>query len=517
MEPEASDLDLRYYLEVLINWWWLVLLLPLLVGLVVFLTTPQASALYEAEARILVQQRGLSTILNWSDIDASEYLARTYTELITESSVLEEVAHQLALNMSWEDLRSSISVSTVKGTSILEIRASHSDADLAAKIANTVANVFINRTEETRLTDVARLQALAQALNIEDPSLILQANLSALGSLTLIREATRSTASIRPLHLGIPLLAMVLAGIVAVVGAFVLESLGGRLPLPEQLKTSLGLDGVEVVPRWSKRQAGAPRSVITLNPGNPMAEPYYGLLARLDALAGGDGGPNKVILVTSTSPSEGKSTTAVNLAHALALASRRVLLVDADMRNPDIHKWFGLPNQQGFQNLLALPDKTSGEGLSSTSVPGLSVIVSGMATTQPAELLARGSTRGVVEALKREFAWVIVDCPPLFGLSDTLRLVPGADGVVLVADAGRTRSEDLERAANALREVNHRAAPLFVILVLNKVPLRRFGYYSYYRSYYKSYYRRVETTRRRRWRTGALDTMVGWFRLSRRD
>jgi capsular exopolysaccharide synthesis family protein len=184
------------------------------------------------------------------------------------------------------------------------------------------------------------------------------------------------------------------------------------------------------------------------------------------------------IVVTSSIPGEGKTSTACNLAVAMAQAGHSVILVDADFRRPDLHRIFHRPENVGLGNLI-LGDRPESEVLMSTPLDNLRVVCTGPTPPDPSELL--GSTRmlGVVRRLKELADVVIFDTPPVSAVTDATVLATMVDGVVLVVEGGRTPVQSVIKARDILQSVNAR----ILGVVLNKVRQSDTGeyYYRYYR------------------------------------
>ena len=205
------------------------------------------------------------------------------------------------------------------------------------------------------------------------------------------------------------------------------------------------------------------------------------------ALAGqvqGDG--PKVIIVASSQPLEGKTTTAVNTAMALALGGSRVLLIDADMRRPSVHKALRMTNDRGLSQLLAGQARMR-EVVQRTHDPNLLAITAGRTPANPSELLASDRMRALVTGLESgPFDWVVIDTPPVLAVTDAVIIAPLVSAVVFVIGSEMTRWRLAERAVETLLSSN----PRLVMGVLNKVDFGRNRYYysRYYGHQYRSYY-----------------------------
>jgi capsular exopolysaccharide synthesis family protein len=214
----------------------------------------------------------------------------------------------------------------------------------------------------------------------------------------------------------------------------------------------------------------------------------------------------KILAVTSPGREEGKSTTVVNLAVAMAMGGKRVLLVDGDMRRPSVHRLMKMPRTYGLTTIL-----TGGSDLEATIMPteidNLFCLPSGPTPPNPAEILNSQPSRELFKKLAEMYDVVLLDCPPSIGLSDVQVVATIADGVLLVVSMNETLKPHLYIAIRTLSQVG---APL-IGLVLNKMDLTRRGYgYGYYYYYYSKCYDYAERKdmlggRRRRSRHGSHD------------
>jgi capsular exopolysaccharide synthesis family protein len=194
----------------------------------------------------------------------------------------------------------------------------------------------------------------------------------------------------------------------------------------------------------------------------------------------------RVIAVTSTQPLEGKTTTAANLALALALGGARVLVIDADMRRPGLHKSLGVQNTIGLSHLLQGQARVR-DAVQRTAEPNLLMISAGRTPPNPSELLGSERMSSFLANLERgPFDWVIIDTPPVLAVTDAVILAPKISGMVFVVGSEMTRILHAERALETIRASRPRA----ISAVLNRVDFDRNKYYysRYYGYQYKSYY-----------------------------
>ncbi len=205
--------------------------------------------------------------------------------------------------------------------------------------------------------------------------------------------------------------------------------------------------------------------------------------------------PLKTILITSAVPSEGKTTTASNLAIVLARMGERTLLIDADLRRQSIHKHFKLDNSAGLGSIIVEKGDLFSAIKEIEIVPHLSVLPGGPTFPNPSEVLASERMRDLISSLREKYDRIIIDSPPIMPVSDPLIVGGLADGVIMVSQAGSTGKAVVKKACQSLMKLNVH----IIGIVLNKVRVRKrgYGYYYYYHNYYYSNYRNDSSPKRK--------------------
>lgn len=188
--------------------------------------------------------------------------------------------------------------------------------------------------------------------------------------------------------------------------------------------------------------------------------------------------PLKKIVITSSNPREGKSVVAANLAISIASTGSKVLLIDADLRRPEVHKLFFLENYKGLSSLLA-GDLKIDDVANETPVENLHIITSGPIPPNPAEILGSAKMNQFIEKASSVYDIIIFDSPPVNTVADASILSSIADGVILVVEAGVTAREAAILAKEQLEKINAR----ILGVVLNKAKQSSEGYYYYYYYY----------------------------------
>ena len=206
---------------------------------------------------------------------------------------------------------------------------------------------------------------------------------------------------------------------------------------------------VAVGPQERRRRDDASRDLVTVHdPSGPASEAYR--MLRTNLFYALIDSPPKVIVMTSASIGEGKSTTTGNLGVALAQADKNVLILDCDLRNPRLHGMFGVTNARGLVDVLAGTVRM--EEVWGEPIPGLKLISAGPPPPNPAELLSSRRSAEFLAEMRRRFDYVLIDAPPV-GISDSAVLAAHGDGVLLVLDSRRTRKGALRHAIRVLRGV----------------------------------------------------------------
>ncbi|HMS10601.1 MAG TPA: polysaccharide biosynthesis tyrosine autokinase, partial [Pyrinomonadaceae bacterium] len=277
--------------------------------------------------------------------------------------------------------------------------------------------------------------------------------------------------------------------------AFLLDYLDDSVKNSEEIGRQLGLPTLALIPhyfgsekkrlRLAAESGGSPgTSLVALEERHsPMAEAYRHL--RTSLLFSSAGKPPQSILVTSSQPSEGKTTTAINTAITLAQADVDVVIVDCDLRRPRIHNYFDLENSEGLTNYLSGDRNTKNLIKACRDLPRLKVITSGPIPPNPAELLSSNEMRNLLQFLRSKYKHVIIDSPPAISFTDAAILSTQVDGVILVAMAGKSSMHLMRRFKQRLGNIGARIYG--VVLNGIKQGSVEYGYYgSGYYDYYKS-------------------------------
>ncbi len=296
----------------------------------------------------------------------------------------------------------------------------------------------------------------------------------------LVDRAAVPGSPFTPNHRSDWMFALMLGLVLALAAAFGIDYLDDTVKTPEDVTRRLKLKLLGLVPI----AAGDRHPLISGPVPHDFGEAYRAIRTSLAAQLPGDG--PRIVAVASSQPLEGKTTTAVNIAMAFAVGGARVLLIDADMRRPSIHKALRMTNDRGLSQLLAGQARMR-EVVQRTHDPNLLTITAGRTPANPSELLASERMRALLTGLESgPFDWIIIDPPPVLAVTDAVILAPLVHAMTFVIGAEMTRWRLAERALETLLGSN----PRHVFAVLNKVNFGRNKYYysRYYGHQYKNYY-----------------------------
>lgn len=259
---------------------------------------------------------------------------------------------------------------------------------------------------------------------------------------------------------------------------FLRDQLDDRLRVPEDVEDKIGVPLLGVIPRTAEEDPATELA----DPKSILSESYSAL--RTSLLYSTREGLPGILLVTSAQASEGKTTTSYAVARGFSRVGKRVLLVDADLRRPSVHKVLGVENKIGLSSLL-VGQSTPQDAVIASEHDGLNVLPAGPIPPSPAELLSSPRMAALLEQFDREYDLVVIDSAPILGLADSTELAALADGVMVIIEASRGRSGQLKNALRRLRGSD----PVILGAVLTKFDPNAAGnaYYSYYGYEYYRY------------------------------
>lgn len=511
-------MDLRQ-LTILRRWAWLLVGSVLLAGGVSYLVSSTLPKVYEARATLIVGQFLSAVNPDSGQIATSQRLSQSYMEIATTRPILEGVVARLSLPMAPAALLERVQVVALRDSALIRITAQDGDPNRAAAIANAMADALIAisptiqgreteieklitqqieatqrqiedaQTEEARLSGLVsptpeqaqRLDSLGQRLASLRSTLatLLSTSRTPSNSLSVAESALPPSVPSSPRVLLNTILAALVGLLLALGFAFLLEHLDDTVKSGADVEAVVGLPtlGTIIKMRAVKGKSEIYRLAAVLYPRAPVAEAYRTLRTNVEFAAVDE--PVRTLLVTSSIPGEGKTTTAANLAAVFAQAGRRTILLDGDFRRPGAHRIFNLPNAHGLSSLIRSDETGIDDVAQATEQENLRVITTGALPPNPAELLGSQRMRIILERLTAAADMVIVDSPPLQAVTDAAILASITDGTLFVIDAGRTRRGAVQSGREALAKAGARALGV----ALNRLPEGSSGGYYYYDYY----------------------------------
>jgi len=266
-----------------------------------------------------------------------------------------------------------------------------------------------------------------------------------------------------------------LIGLIAAAGLVVLiQFLDDSIHDPNDITKRWGIPILGLIAHYDHSEKDLPITLAV--PRSPVSEAFRTIRTNVQFTSVDH--PNNVILITSCTPGDGKTTFSVNLATVIAQSGQSTILIDADLRRPQVHKVIHQLNRMGLSDLFLQSDEESISAIKDTDVDKLKVITSGNLPPNPSELLGSEKMMEILVKLKSRFKSIIIDSPPLLVVTDALSLAARIDGVILVIKPSKTKWTDLSRGIDLLKQVK---ANLLGI-VINDVKVKRTSIY--FRNYY---------------------------------
>jgi capsular exopolysaccharide synthesis family protein len=417
---------------------------------VTLLTTP----LYQTSTRLFVSTSTTSGDASetYSGTLSSQQRVLSYTKLLEGETLAQRTVDKLHLDMSTEALRKEVKATAPIDTVLIDVSVLDPSPVRARDIADTLSDEFVAMIRELE-TPPGGERPVARVVVEQHASIPTK---------PVIPKTTRNLA------IGLAL------GVLLGIGlALLRDRFDDTIRDQQSLEEITGVGLVANIPL--DKDCKKDPAISFNKDHSAIAEAFRELRTNLQFLEVDD--PPRILLVTSSLPGEGKSTTAINIAVTLAEAEHNVVLVDGDLRRPKLDEYLKVIRSVGFSTVLT-GRASIREALQKTSFPGLSVLTAGAIPPNPSELLGSLAAKKVLSELRADFDYVVVDSSPLLAVTDAAVLATDADGVLVIARFGETKREQLTHAVGNLRNVTAR----ILGAVFTMVPAQESASYSY--SYY---------------------------------
>lgn len=437
---------------------WLTILVTTALALIAtiafnMMTTP----LFVATTRLFVSTSvGASANELYQGNRLSQERVLSYTELLMGKTLAQRTIDKLGLDTTAGELKSRVTATSKAETVLIDVQVFDESPVRARDIADALSDEFVVMVRDL---ETPRPGAPPSArVVVEQRASIPEA--------PVIPNTKRNIA-----------VGLVLGLSLGVALAILRDQLASTIKDREVLESITGVGVVGNIPLDKGRRDAPAISFETDH--SAIAEAFRKLRTNLQFLAVDN--PPRVIVITSSVPNEGKSTTAINLALALAEADHKVVLVDGDMRRPSIHKYLNLVGSVGFSTVLS-GGVPLVDALQETQFPNLTVLAAGPLPPNPSELVGSKAAKNTFRELTSIFDYVIVDSSPLLAVTDGTILSANVDGTFLIARFGQTKREQLAHAVGHLKDVG---AVILGAVSTMQPPVR--GDYNSYRYHYYGY------------------------------
>lgn len=406
---------------------WIILLLIVVFALGArFVSQNYIPKIYQAKATVFIgKEQGAATNITLSDIEASNKLIVDYKEIANSRMVIDQVMKSLNLNMKLEDFRKAMTLDVIDNSRLFSVSFSDRDPALAANVANAMAR---------QLTDSA-----SEIVNVEN--------------IRIIDLALVPTEPASPKVNIITILAAVLGLIAGLLFVYLHEVFNDSFSSQESVENELQLDVVAIIPKYKEAKNSYNKGLVTLtDPNSYLAESFKMLRTNINYMNKDDN--NKVIMLTSSVGSEGKTTTSCNLAITIAQDHKKVLLIDGDLRRPNLFKKFKITMMPGLTDII-YGKYTLGEAVQrAIDVPGLDILTAGRLTSMTTELLGSVSFKKIIDEAREKYDVIIIDAPPVLNVSDTIIISKLVDKVLFVVAMDETNRSLVKAAKKNLEMVS---------------------------------------------------------------
>ncbi len=512
-------MELKDYLSPLLKWWWLIVAATLVAAGSSYLATRQQPPIYQSQTTLIAGRTIDDPNPTTGQLVLGQQLAETYADIVNREQVRRATMEALGL-----ERLPQFTATTIPNTQLIELRVFDTSPQRAQAVANELATqlillsptsstedqerlIFINeqlddlevQINETS-DEIVRLQnelgELTSASDIESTqnqivalqnklatlqtnyaTLLSNTQQGALNTLTIIEPANLPNAPVGPNIVTSVLLASTIGLILSSLAAYLLEYFDDTLRSPDEINRVLNAPVIGLISEI--QNSDTKWAYVAENPRSMVAEAFRTLRTNLEFVDPKK--PTKSLLVSSPRSGEGKTSVATNLAIVIAQTGKKVILVDADLRRPSIHRTLELPNKAGLSNLLQ-DDLNIHDVIQTWKDDKVAVVTGGTVLTNPNELLNSTKLDHILRSLSRMADVVILDGPPLF-IAESALLASKVDGVLLILRPGYTSTKV---AKNILEQMQRTGARILGV-ALNRVPMRRATYYGGY-WYYSPYY-----------------------------
>jgi len=443
--------DLHDYLRVVRKRWRTIVTVTLLMVALASVLTLWSPKTYQARTQLFVSTSGSSDSTQLLQGNTfTQQRVKSYSDLITTPTVLDPVIKSLDLHTTADQLGARITASVPLDTVLIDVLVSDGDPQQAAAVASAVGKQFSSSILEL------------ERVNDSSPSPV---------KVSVVRPATVPDAPVSPKPLRNIALGVVLGLLVGLGAALLRDTFDTSVKSERDVKDSIDetiIGGITYDPDGAKHPL-----IVQSDPHGPRAEAFRSLRTNLQFVDAATH-PRSIVL-TSSLPGEGKTTTSANLAISMAAAGSRVCLIEGDLRRPWLLRYMGMEGSVGLTNVL-IGQADLVDVLQPFGDTGVHALGAGQIPPNPSELLGSETMARTIRQLEEMFDYVIIDAPPVLPVTDATVLSTITGGVVVVVGCGVVNKEQLHKSVASIHAVNGN----ILGVVVNRIPTRGANAESYY-------------------------------------
>lgn len=443
-------MDIRKIIAMLLKKWPFIVITAFIFTVVLYVySSVYVTPIYSAQATMIVNksqyQASEQNQMSYSDILLTQKLVKSYTLIMMSDTNIELVKKELGTDLAIGQIKSYIKVAGIGETEVLQINVENKDPVLAQSIANALVKV--------------------------SPATIIRVIKA--GSAEVIDTAKVPAKPVKPVVWQYAAIGALLGLMISVALIFLRDFFDNTFKTEDDIRNVLDLPVITSLPELAKDGA----TIVTEETPFDYKEAFKVLRTKIQ-FSGVDDNMKK-IAITSSGPFEGKTTVSINLALTMAETGKRVLLIDADLRKPKVHKTLKMPSEPGISNVLTQQEDLTNVIKKVPNFDSLDVVTCGVIPPNPTELLGSHQMEAFIASIEDDYDYIIFDTPPIGLVADAAVLSKMLDGVIWVVSYGVTVKETAHFAKDTLDSVSAN----IIGCVFNRVKVDSYGNRGYYRRY----------------------------------
>jgi len=452
---KLKEINFKELTLAIVRRWWLFLSLSIIFAMgAYYFTDNYITPVYKAETVLFIGQEpndiaGLG--ISIAQLQLSSQLIVDYAQIAKTRLVLSEVINNLNLSEDYDGLRTNSKVETISESRLVKVSYTDIDPIIAADVANELAKQLTLAVVE--IVGVENIRIIDKAIVPEFPV-----------------SPSKALNTIAAFTVG-----LVVALLIVLIGI----QINNVIETEEDIEILTDLPVLGMLPKYKQEHMLPVKSSLASNTPllyesltNAYTKEAYKIL-RTNINYMNIDKKNQVIMFTSSETGEGKSTTISSLAISIAQMDKKVLLIDGDLRRPEIHRYMNLKQSPGLTNLLANKLELGAMVQKVVGVKGLDVLSSGTLPPSPAELLGSASMENIVKKARDIYDIILIDAPPVLLVADALLIMRLVDSVILVVATKSTSKDEVVKSKKALEKINAK----IMGVVMTKVKMKKSGYY----------------------------------------